>query len=667
MRSLYYGATARVMLGQVRAGTLAQPARGTMRDADPTHAAQVPVPTAGGTGSVKRSPTLYSTLAALALFASACAPAAPPATAPTPAAAAVATAAPAASTAVSAAATQAPTLAAAAKPAASAVAAAAPTAASAASTVVAAAAPTVIAAAPTVLAAVPTVVAAAAGGGGGTLNIYLYQKPKNWNPMAPPNGPDTQVETLIDDALLMVNDRYEYEPRLAEKWTTSADARTFTFTLRSGLKWSDGEPFSSKDVLFTYKLLANVASGSASAPKFDHVVGIADFRAGTTSDVAGFRTPDANTFVIELDQPNAAFISSISWPFYGILPEHILGTADVKTLADNPFFMNPTVGMGPFTFVRYETDQFVELARNPNYRAPVGLDRIFLKPVTTDVATAQLEKGEMQLAQISPTDLDRLKALPALKIESKPGPGIILMAVAVDQPYLQDKRVRQAMLYAIDRAGIVSQVLSGQATVTNTHVLGPPAAIPGDLNQYEYNPDKARALLKDAGWDPQRTIKIQWIQGIRDRDATVQIVQSQLQAVGMNVELNPLEAGPLVENHKNRTFDLSLYGGGLYTIDGDSTSVPNECAQAYPAGGNNAHYCNADVDAAFAKGRSTSDPSERNQAYQQVAKLTNDDVPYLWLYVPSAVWAYSAKLQNFKPHGEFTYGFWNAAEWTLAP
>jgi ABC-type transport system substrate-binding protein len=599
---------------------------------------------------VKRISRLCSTLAAAVLFASACGPSAPVA-GPTQAAAVAATAVPAAATsvsgAVSTAATLAPTVAAAAKPAATAVAAAAPTLAAA-------------------VASAATAVAAPSGGGG-ALNIYLYQKPKNWNPMAPANGPDTQVETLIYDALLMVNDRYEYEPRLAEKWTSSPDARTFTFNLRTGLKWSDGEPFSSRDVLFTYKSLANAASGSAHAPKFDHVVGIADFRSGKTGDVAGFRAPDANTFVVELDQPNAAFISSISWPFYGILPEHILGSADIKTLADNPFFMNPTVGMGPFTFVRYETDQFVELARNPNYRAPVALDRIFLKPVTTDVATAQLEKGEMQLGQISPTDLDRLKSLPTLKIDSKPGPGIVLMAVAVDQPYLQDKRIRQAMLYAIDRGGIVSQVLSGQASITNTHVMGPPEAIPSDLNKYEYNPDRARQLLKDAGWDPERTIKIQWIQGIRDRDATVQIVQGQLQAVGMKVELNPLEAGPLVENHKNRTFDLSLYGGGLYTIDGDSTSVPYQCDQAYPAGGNNAHYCNADVDAAFAQARGTSDPAQRNQAYQQVAHLTNDEVPYIWLYVPSAVWASSAKLQNFKPHGEFTYGFWNAAEWRLAP
>jgi ABC-type transport system substrate-binding protein len=574
---------------------------------------------------VKWIPSLPAVLASLALLAAACAPTAPSGPA-TQAPAVAATAVPAAATAVATA---------------------------------------VAAAAPTLAAAIPTVAAAPAGGT--TLNIYLYQKPKNWNPLAPPNGPDTQVLTLIGDALLMVNDKYEYEPRLAETWTASGDAKTFTFTLRSGLTWSDGEPFSSKDVAFTYRLLADPAAGSAHAAKFDHVVGIADYRAGKATDVAGFRTPDANTFVVELDAPNAAFISSISWPFYAILPEHTLGTADVKTLADHPFFKNPTVGLGPFTFVRYETDQFVELARNPNYRAPVAIDHVFLKPVTTDVATAQLEKGEMQLVQISPTDVERLKAVPSLKIESKPGPGIILMAVNLDQPYLKDKRVRQAMLYAIDRAGIVDTVLAGQASITNTHVLGPPAAIPPDLEPYAYNPDKARALLQQAGWDPNQVVKIQWIQGIRDRDATVQIVQAQLQAVGMKVELNPVEAGPLTENHKNRTFDLSLYGGGLYTIDPDSTSVPNQCDQAYPAGGNNAHYCNPDVDAAFARGRSTADTAQRNQAYQQVAKITNDEVPYVWLYVPSAVWASSTKLQNYKPHGELTYGFWNASEWRLAP
>src|SRR5438552_17401878 len=97
----------------------------------------------------------------------------------------------------------------------------------------------------------------------------------------------------------MVNDKYEYEPRLADKWSASPDAKTFTFNLRSGLKWSDGEPFSSKDVAFTYRLLANSSSGSAHAATFDHVVVIAASRSGKATDLAGSRTPSTTTFAVE--------------------------------------------------------------------------------------------------------------------------------------------------------------------------------------------------------------------------------------------------------------------------------------------------------------------------------------------------------------------------------
>ncbi|MBI2755638.1 MAG: hypothetical protein HYX52_02910 [Chloroflexi bacterium] len=499
--------------------------------------------------------------------------------------------------------------------------------------------------------------------GGGTLNVYLYQKPKVFSPLPPFNGPDQQVMSLIFDNLVIVNDKYEYEGRLAEKWTISPDGKTFTFNLRKGLKWSDGTPFSSRDVLFTYKLLANEASGSGQSAKFNNVKGVADLRAG--KDAAGLRAPDENTFVIELEQPNAAYMATIGGAWFWILPESVLGKVDLKDLANHPFFNKPTSGMGPYTFVRYETDQFVELARNPNYRTPVAIERMFLKPVTSDVATAQLEKGEMQLVQLSPTDIERVSKLPGVKVESKPGPGIILMAMALEQPQWKDKRVRQAVLYAIDRAGLVKQVLAGQATITNTHILGPSSALPPDLVKYEYNPDKARSLLKEAGWDANRVAKIQWIKGQRDRDAAVEIIQAQLGQVGMKIELNPLEAGPLLENMKNQTFDFSLYGGGLYTVDPDSISVPTLCDQAYPKGGNNSRYCNPEVDALMARGAATADQAERAKIYQQVAKITNDEVPYIWLYVPSAIWAYSDKLQGIKPHGEFTTGFWNAAEWSM--
>jgi len=115
---------------------------------------------------------------------------------------------------------------------------------------------------------------------------------------------------------------------------------------------------------------------------------------------------------------------------------------DVKTLSDHPFMKNPTVGLGPFKFVRYETDQFVELEKNPNYRAPVGFDKVFLKPVTTDVATAQLEKGEMQLVQISPTDPVTFA-----------GMVLTLALVAVVASYLPARRASKAEPMDVLRGG----------------------------------------------------------------------------------------------------------------------------------------------------------------------------------------------------------------------
>ena len=242
------------------------------------------------------------------------------------------------------------------------------------------------------------------------------------------------------------------------------------------------------------------------------------------------------------------------------------------------------------------------------------------------------------------------------------------MAVAVDQPYLQDKRVRQAMLYAIDRAGIVSQVLAGQASITNTHVMGPPEAIPSDLNKYEYNPDKARRCCRRPAGIRTRVIKIQWIQGIRDRDATVQIVQAQLQAVGMKVELNPLEAGPLVDNIRTARSTSACTVAGCTPSTATAPRCRTSASQAYPAGGNNAHYCNADVDAAFAAGRATSDAARsatRPIRRWRTSPMTRCRTSGCTCRRRCGRIRTSCRIS--KPHGELTYGFWNAAEWKLAP
>ncbi len=492
------------------------------------------------------------------------------------------------------------------------------------------------------------------------LSLYLYQKPTTFNPTAPAAGANGLVMQMIFDNLVGVDDKHQLTPELAERWEVSPDATTFTFHLRPGLTWSDGEAFTSADVLFTYQLFADPKAGSAYSANFAGIEGIEEFQAGKADTVAGFSAPDADTFVIEASKGNVGLVALIGG--YHILPRHVLKKyagpeASLKDFAKDPFFSNPTVGMGPYRFVTYKTDQYVELEANDNYRSKVAVPRVFLRPVTSDVASASLGTAELDLAQISPTDLPTVEKMKDVEVASGTSPGFIRIALNLEEKRFQDKRVRQAMLYAIDRASIVEKVLAGKGSVQNSIFMGD--AVPDGLNDYAYDPAKAKALLKAAGWDSSKPVVLEWIPGQRDRDSTATIVESQLNAVGVKVRLKQtqtvLEPG----------WQALLYGGGNYATDPYADRIIVSCKTFYPDGGNLTHYCNDKVDQLIEEANATSDRAERMGLYQQAAKIENDEVSHLWLFNPDGIWAYNTRLQGLKPTGDFSNGFWNAADWSV--
>src|SRR5690242_8340124 len=181
------------------------------------------------------------------------------------------------------------------------------------------------------------------GSSGGSVTIALYQKPTTFSPLAPALGANQQVMSLIYQSLMVADPDLKLAPQLAEKVDVAPNATSFTFHLRKGLKWSDGRPFTSEDVLFTHQLLADPKSTSAVA--------------GYYKGVAGMTAPDADTFVITTGAPNYGILAQVG--VMPILPKHVLGDKPVDQVAKDPFFANPTVGLGPFQFVTYKTDQYV--------------------------------------------------------------------------------------------------------------------------------------------------------------------------------------------------------------------------------------------------------------------------------------------------------------------
>lgn len=503
-------------------------------------------------------------------------------------------------------------------------------------------------------------------GKGTDLSVYLYQKPKRFSPLDSFAGAEGQVMSLVFDNLVSVNANYQFEPRLAQSWDISPDSKTYTFHLRKGSKWSDGKPLSSADVLFSFQLLANPAVSDGMAGRLADVVGVKDFTSGKAKTIAGFSAPDPDTFVVRLNSPNRGLLSNIAGGTYAyVLPQHILGSIPIDKIKDDPFWNKPTVGAGPYTFVQYRTDQYVEVVRNPNFRQPASINRIFLKTITSDVATAQLGTGELSLAQVSATDAKTVQGMSGIKtVSQKGGNGFVRVAVNQTQQRFKDPRVRQAMLYALDRKQFVQKSLAGFGLVPNTSLMG--KFVPAGIDDYAYNPTKAKALLAAAHWDSSKPVSLAWIPGTRDRDDFVTLAQSQLNAVGIKVVPKQVQAAELGQLQEKATFDLTLFGGGLYTVDGSSVAPILSCKSIPLKAGNISRFCDPKIDALLDQAVGEPDDAKRLGLYQQVAKLDNQESSYLWAYSPDTIWAYNGRLTGFTGHGNFTLVFWNAYEWKLS-
>ncbi|QWF84946.1 ABC transporter substrate-binding protein [Amycolatopsis sp. CA-230715] len=488
----------------------------------------------------------------------------------------------------------------------------------------------------------------AGGGAAGTVTVYLYQEPVGlFGPLAPASGPDVQVMSMIDEGLLAIDPNYDLKPVLASDYRISADAKTLTFTLRKNLKWSDGAPFTSADVLFTYQRMADRKSGSATA--------------GNYRNVAGFSAPDPSTFVIEAKTPDVGLAALIGTVY--IMPKHVLGDVPVEALAKHPFFRKPVVGMGPYRFADYQSSQYVHVTRNDNYRSPVSITDIYLKPMASDVATAQLGNGGIDIASYSPTDQDTVAGLGTVDTQQVQGAGFVRIALNQTKPYFSDVRVRQAFLYALDRKELVDKVLFGKAAVQNSDFAVKNA--PPGLNEYAYDPAKARQLLEAAGWDPNRTVVLQWVPGQRDRDATATIVQNQLKAVGVSVQLKQVQPTQITPSLNDKSYDMLLYGGGNYAADSSSVHAITACSLRYPTGANQNFFCDAKLDEVMVRANATTDQAKRKALYDQAARIENDAADLMWLYSPYGLWAVNKRIENFQAPGSQEFPFWAPGTWKV--
>lgn len=498
-----------------------------------------------------------------------------------------------------------------------------------------------------------------------------WRKPQTLNPLFSTAGFEQQVERAIFGALVHMSGDLEPTPDLAESVDINDDATEFVFNLRKEAMFNDGKPLTAADVMFTFERALDGRTGSFWTGRLQGIKGAPEFGDQSADAVEGLEIVDDHTFKITLSNPDAAFLPILAdFSGLGILPKHILEDVAPDQLQGHNFSLNPTVGAGPYSFVQYQSDQFVELQANPNYwgEAP-AVERIFLRILQPEIAVAELESGTIDLVSISLDNIERLEANDAITVVSIESPSMDSISLNLDLEYFQDKRLRQAMMYGINRAGIAEQIYGGNAIVRNSPIFGPDwMGVPEGLNEYAYDPDKARQLVKESGWDENRTVEMMYNPSSTSTFTNmVPIIQSQLAEIGIKINLLQLDAAGInLKLTTDHDYEIYIGGGGVYGADPNISSKYYLSNSFTPGGANSVWYANEEVDALYQQGREAGSLEDRKAVYTTLAQLLNEELPSIFLWSPNTNFAYSNRLQGFSPPRYVDNRLWNAEEWSVS-
>ncbi len=492
------------------------------------------------------------------------------------------------------------------------------------------------------------------------------------NSMLSSDTASNQVIGLMFDGLLNYKKNGDLIPALAADLPkTSADGQTFTFKLRPNLKWSDGQPITSDDVKFTYALAYDPQYKDVASPR----------RGDLSKYIASIDTPDPLTVIIKTTQVFAPFLPTHG--LYGILPKHVLGSLDAKAINTADFNKGPSVTNGAFKFVSWEKGQQVTLARNDNYWAGAPyVDQWVYKVLPDSVAvTNQLKTGEIDIGPVDPSAFDEVKTVSTVTLSEFPVPSFTFYAYQLDPakpagPLFQDKAVRQALLYALDRQSIVTAVFFGHASVANS--AEPPTSWAyKDKPQVVYTFDKAKAasMLDAAGWtkgpDGIRAnnglkLKFNMITnaGNKQREAMLQVMQQSWNDIGVSATPSLIQFPQLVSQIVSiRTFDMFLVGFN-WSADPDESPLFHS-RNAVPGGFNGFDFKNDQVDSILDQALGTLDVAKRKQLYGQFQDLMSDLNPAPILLFNHGIYGVNTRVQgtDFGTFNQYAQRPWNHNVW----
>ncbi len=467
---------------------------------------------------------------------------------------------------------------------------------------------------------------------GDTLIQATTAEPSILIPMLAGDSISHEVAGLIFNGLVKYAPDLSITGDLAESW--DIDGLTITFHLRKGVRWTDGVEFTAEDVMYGYKTIIDEKTPTAYKEDF--------------LQVKKAEVIDRYTFRVTYDKPFASAL--ISWGALAVLPKHLL---DGNDITKSPLTRNP-VGVGPYKLKKWTSGQEVLLASNHDYFEGRPYIDNYLFRVIPDQSTMflELKAGGIDFMPLTPVQYKRQTDSAYFKENFNkyryPVFTYTYLGFNLKHPLFKDKLVRQAIAHAIDKEEIVSIVLLGlgrEATgpyVPDTWPYNP------NVKRYEFNPQKARELLTQAGWKVSHgdgvlykdgrpfEFTIFTSMGNSARLKTSTIIQWRLKQVGIRVNIRTLEWSTFINEFiDKKRFEAVLLGWAI-GMDADQYDIWHS-SKTREKEFNFISYKNYDVDRLLEEGRRTFDIEKRKKAYYRLQEMLADDVPYVFLYVPDAL------------------------------
>lgn len=516
---------------------------------------------------------------------------------------------------------------------------------------------------------------------GSSIIIGQSSEVANLNPMIQPRTPDSNVQCLIFDYLVIPDENLNYVGDLAESWDISDDGTVYTFHLQEGVKWHDGEDFNADDVVFTLTALASPEYTGGNEGRVMSIVGASEYQAGTADSVEGIKKIDDYTVEITLASPNAAFLSNM---YVAMLPEHILGEESPADWGNDDFNRAP-IGTGKYKFVEWEAGQYISLERNDEYFGTMpSIENVVVQFGADTTLVAALLNGEIDvLFNLPATEIENVEAVDGVGVYNYEMMSVYYIGLNQLDPDLSDLRVRQALAYALDKQTIVDTVYGETATVANDIFPDNHWSHNPNVTVYEYNPEKAMALLEEAEYTMNdstgyyekdgETLHLTYdMSTSTDGRQVAALIQQYWKAIGVEMEVIEQDFATLAYSKllpNNATEETTAESFQCYTLGFGVEADPEEynayLSTSTGAGSwNFIHYSNPQVDELFQQQLLETDPDARADCFHQIAQIISDDVPWIPLYNKATSTGLSDRVQNFT--ADFRGINFQIEKWTLA-